>query len=111
MGWCSPSLPILLSENSPLEDGSITMDEASLIASVYCLAAAPAALVYGVLINYVGRKYTLIWSGLLQTIGWILILIGEHVEMLYISRCVSGFGSAGVFLGIPAFVAEMSDKR
>lgn len=111
MGWCSPSLPILLSKNSPLEIGPITVDEASLIASIYCLAGALGAFVFGVAINYTGRKYTLMLGGLLQTIGCILILIGENVEMLYISRCLSGVGTAGIFLAIPTFVAEISDKR
>lgn len=111
MGWCSPSLPILLSENSPLDVGPITIDEASLIASIFCLGGALGAFVFGLVINYAGRKYTLLCGGLLQTIGWILVLIAEDVDMLYISRCLTGFGTAGTYLAIPTFVAEISHKK
>lgn len=87
------------------------MDEASLIASIFCLAGGLGAFVFGLVINYAGRKNTLIWGGLLQTIGWGMILFGQHVEMLYISRCLTGFGTAGAYLAIPTFVAEISDKK
>lgn len=111
MSWCSPNLPILLSPASPLKAGPITVEEASIIASVFCLGGACGALIFGLLIDRIGRKYSLMISGALQLMGWLLVSMGDSVLMLCIARWLGGIGSGGAYVVIPSFVAEISDTK
>lgn len=111
MGWCSPILLILLSQDSPLSTGTITIDEASLVMSIYCLGGAVSTIIFGFLVNRIGRKYTIVIGAFLQTIAWSMILFGDNIDILYTARCLSGFGTAPALLAVPSFVAEISDKK
>lgn len=111
MAWCSPELPVLLSEESPLETGPITVQDASVISSLYYFGGALGAFIFGLLIDRIGRKYTLLLCGVLPTIAWGTILFGSNVMMLCISRVLAGIGAGGAYVAIPAFVAEISNTK
>lgn len=110
VGWCSPILPILLSPNSPLSHGAITAGQAFLIASIFSVGGAAGA-VFGLLINQIGRKYTLVINGFLQTIAWAMMLCSENIFVLYVSRCLGGLASEGALIAAPIFVIEITDKK
>lgn len=56
VGWLSPSLPILMSNESPLKSGTITTNEAGWIGSILSLGAVLGTLCFGLLTNVIGTK-------------------------------------------------------
>lgn len=57
VGWISPSLLILRSEQlTPLLSGSVTTEESSWIGSILCFGAILGSIFFGCLANYIGTK-------------------------------------------------------
>lgn len=111
LGWCSPTLPVLLSEESPLITGPITEDESAWISSVFCIGGAFGALACGPIMARMGNILLLMWVGLGQIISWLLISFAQNVYYLYASRIISGFIGGILFVVLPVFVAEISHDR
>lgn len=61
VGWLSPSLPILLSTDSPLTSGPITQTEASWIGSMIPFGGFFGTLFFGSLAYYIGSKHSLLY--------------------------------------------------
>lgn len=59
IGWVSPSLPILRSEESPLTTGALTIEEAAWVGSILPLAAIAGTALLGVLTKCIGSKHSL----------------------------------------------------
>lgn len=62
VGWLSPSLPILLSNDSPLASGPLTTTEAGWIGAMIPFGAFIGTMIFGVLANYIGSKHSLMAS-------------------------------------------------
>lgn len=60
-GWSSVCAILLTSDETPLESGKITMDEASWIASLLCVGGLPGNVFCGIVTNKYGRKKPLIF--------------------------------------------------
>lgn len=110
-GWCGPSIPALLSTESPLRTGPITKDESSWISSIFCIGLALGALFSGPMITRWGRIRLLTAMGPAQIAGWLLITFAQNVYYLYCSRFVMGFLGSAMFVVIPVFVAEIAHDR
>lgn len=74
VGWLSPSLPVLLSPNSPLSSGPVSNDEAGWIGAVLSLGAIFGTFTFGLLANFIGTKVSL----LLCVIPTAVILLIEN---------------------------------
>lgn len=59
MGWLSPSLPLLMADDSPLPSGPITKYDVGWIGSLVSLGAIFGTLIFGLLANRIGTKYAL----------------------------------------------------
>lgn len=68
-GWTSPSMPILLSEKSPLTGGPLTDAEASWIASIISIGCIAGIVAYGWAIEQFGRRWPGIFMGLPVTVS------------------------------------------
>lgn len=64
IGWTSPALPILKSQDTHLLYGPLSEDEAAWVGSILPLAALIGTLVFGIFSNFVGSKRALICCGL-----------------------------------------------
>uniref|UniRef100_A0A1B0DPC5 Major facilitator superfamily (MFS) profile domain-containing protein n=1 Tax=Phlebotomus papatasi TaxID=29031 RepID=A0A1B0DPC5_PHLPP len=111
IGWASPSIPLLQSENSPLLSGPITEEDGSWINSIMCLGGLFGTFFFGWMADYFGRKWSLYLVALPKIAAYLLILIALDVEFLYVSRFLSGFGGGGVFVLVPLFVTEISEDQ
>lgn len=60
-GWPSPSIFLLLSDETPLPSGKITFEEASWVASMMSIGSLIGNVVNGYLTNKYGRKMVLIF--------------------------------------------------
>lgn len=72
-GWASPSIVLLLSEESPLPSGKISVDEASWVVSMVFIGGLIGNLAFGLITSHFGRKIPL----LLTTIPIIVTILYE----------------------------------
>lgn len=86
----------------------ITTDLASWFASVFSLGAAVGSPLGGLCIEKLGRKTTVIASAVPMVVGWLFILIDEHVAMLLIGRILNGIGMGLVSVAVPVYIGEVA---
>lgn len=60
VGWASPSINLLTSNDSPLSSGKISMEEASWIASLICVGGTIGNVIFGYIADKFGRKIPLL---------------------------------------------------
>lgn len=111
VGWVSPMLPILLTDESPLTSGALTVEESSWVSSILCIGGLIGTILFGWMIDRFGRRM----SGLLCAIpliaSWALIAFGDDFIELLIGRFLCGFGGGGAFVVIPVYVSEIADIK
>ncbi|XP_059610684.1 facilitated trehalose transporter Tret1-like [Phlebotomus argentipes] len=110
IGWVSPSIPQLLSPESPLPSGPISVDEASWVSSIPYLSGAFGTVIFGWLVDHLGRKYSVYIGAVPNIIAWLLIAFANNVIYLYISRVFIGIAAGAVFVTVPLFVAEIAEN-
>lgn len=108
-GWVAPNLPRFQTEDSPI--GMITSSEAAFIVSSMCIGGLVGSLIFGILCDLLGRKWTLVCSAIPQIIGNLLVVFGTNTYYIYASRLLFGFAGGAVFTVLPIFVSEISRER
>ncbi|XP_020715321.2 facilitated trehalose transporter Tret1 [Ceratitis capitata] len=109
LGWLSPTLNMLQSSASPL-DFPVTTENASWIGSTFGLGFIAGNVFFGLTLDRLGRKLNIYILAFPQMIFWILNYMVLSVEYLYIGRFCAGLASAGIFLVVPVYISEISDK-
>ncbi|XP_058833967.1 facilitated trehalose transporter Tret1-like [Topomyia yanbarensis] len=104
-GWTSPTLPILLADDSPLP---ITPDESSWIVSILVLASIAGPIPTAWAVDKFGRKYTMLFAAIPTIIGWILIGVAQSVPVLYVSRLLSGISYGMQYSSMPLYLGEIA---
>ncbi|XP_055308413.1 facilitated trehalose transporter Tret1-like [Sitodiplosis mosellana] len=110
-GWASPSIILLMSDETPLPSGKITMDEASYVASLICIGGLIGNIVFGFITNKFGRKIPLLFLTLPAIISWTLIWFAQNVYYLYAARLLNGFFGGGIYTIVPLFLSEIAVDR
>ncbi|KAK7869840.1 hypothetical protein R5R35_008057 [Gryllus longicercus] len=110
MGWSSTALPLLMSEASPLHSGPITKTDASWLASILCIMGTITTPMYHYICEHYGRKACAFATVLPGIISILLLIFGETVEILYVSRGLIGASFAGTFIYCPIYVTELAEK-
>lgn len=80
-GWPSPNNFLLLSENSPLASGKISIDEASSIASLLSVGAGFGNFFFTYVTSKFGRKNPLLAMAFPAVVSPILFAIGIGVQI------------------------------
>ncbi|XP_039969786.1 facilitated trehalose transporter Tret1-like [Bactrocera tryoni] len=109
LGWLSPTLNILQSPASPL-DFPITTENASWIGSTFGLGFIAGNVFFGLTLDRFGRKLNIYILAFPHMIFWILNYLVQSVEYLYVGRFCAGLASAGIFLVVPVYISEITDK-
>uniref|UniRef100_A0A1B6DGH9 Major facilitator superfamily (MFS) profile domain-containing protein n=1 Tax=Clastoptera arizonana TaxID=38151 RepID=A0A1B6DGH9_9HEMI len=104
--WTSPTLVYLLSPESHIP---ITKFEGSWIASFITLGGVFGAPVTGVLLDSIGRKWTLHLCTLLLISCWIWTVFAVSVVELYLVRFITGLTAGISYSASPLYVAEISE--
>lgn len=99
-------LPSLVSIRKDLKT---TEYKVSLTLSVYQYASAISALIYGPIVDYVGRRYNLLTCLLLLFIGSLSCSLSNNITMLILCRIFSGCAS-GIMITITACISDIIDK-
>lgn len=80
--------------------------QASWISSLMPLCALIGGLLGGPMIEYIGRKMTIMSTSVLFVISWLLIGFASNVWFLYTGRCIAGLSVGLASLALPVYLGE-----
>ncbi|XP_026672317.1 facilitated trehalose transporter Tret1-like [Ceratina calcarata] len=104
-GWSSPSLPLLLQEDSPIR---MTKDQATWVSSVFLLGGAMGALICSYIVNILGRKRVLLFTVIPALLGWMIIAFATSVWQLIIGRFICGISNGHGYVSAHMYIGEIS---
>lgn len=99
-GYTSPALP------SMNETFLFTPEEESWVGGLMPLAALVGGVVGGALIEYVGRRLTIIGTAIPYLVGWLLIANANHIYMVFAGRVLCGICVGIGSLAFPVYLGE-----
>ncbi|XP_056641900.1 facilitated trehalose transporter Tret1-2 homolog [Diorhabda sublineata] len=108
--WSSPVLDRLGNETTTPFDHPVTLEERSWISSFFPLGAIFGPFIFGYLSDKIGRKKTLLISGIPFIVSYYSLAFGRHVPVYYAARFVLGAALGGVYTVIPMYVGEVADN-
>lgn len=99
LGWSSPA-------EKPLTNGTeygfpITDEQWSWVGSTVTLGAGFICLIIGTIINWIGRKTTMLLLIIPFTVGWAMVIWATSVGMLYFGRVLLGIAGGAFFVTAP----------
>lgn len=107
-GWTAPTVPILLSENSPIE---VSEHHAEWLETILMIGACFGLPVTMYLVDKIGRKKSLITSATTTLIAWIVIALAPSVEYIFVARFFAGMAGDMAFVAAPMYIAEIADQK
>ncbi|XP_073957216.1 facilitated trehalose transporter Tret1-like [Choristoneura fumiferana] len=108
VGWTSPTLPILLAPDSPIET---SRDQSSWIASIMILCSAVSPIPASYLADRIGTKKTLLLAAVPYIIGWVLVMFAGNIPTIYVSRLISGLGYGIAYTAAPMYLGEIASDE
>ncbi|KAL1490666.1 hypothetical protein ABEB36_013324 [Hypothenemus hampei] len=107
-GWTSPMVPYFMSNASHID---MTEEDGDWMENINLLGYA-AGLPFTILsVDHLGRKISMILSAALGCLCWILLLITDNIQTIYVSRFLAGMAGDMCFVAAPMYIAEISDYR
>ncbi|XP_051155507.1 uncharacterized protein LOC127278043 [Leptopilina boulardi] len=106
--WSSSGIPYLTSKHSLF---LVTDAHAIWIVSLYNVGDLIGALLNPLIIDRIGRKYTLLLSALPGLIGWCLIIFAKNYIHLYIARLISGISQGSTLNCLIIYLTEISERN
>ncbi len=85
--------------------------EFSWIAATVALGAALSCFPSGILMNRIGRKWTLLGTLIPALIGWGVILGATNFTMMIVGRLFLGFSVGTAYVVTPCYVGEIAQKE
>ncbi|XP_055299077.1 facilitated trehalose transporter Tret1-like [Sitodiplosis mosellana] len=111
VGWVSPALPVLLSDDTPITTGPISNEQLSWVGSMSNFGSICGTFIFGTLTAFLGSKRSMIFLAFPQIIFWLLILFGDTYYHIIIGRLAAGISGGGIQTGVVLFVAEISNNN
>lgn len=108
-GWSSPAeLPL----REHAEFGfPISDEEWSWVGSTVTLGAAAACAIIGTVINYFGRKRSMLAMVAPFLCSWALVIWAQNVAMLLVGRVLLGVSGGAFFVMAPMYIGEIAEKE
>lgn len=97
--------------NSDEFDPPLTLDQISWVSSLLNLGAAVGPLIFGNLSDRIGRKYTILGTGIPLLLGFLMMAFSRSVAVYYVARFLSGLSVGGVFNVIPVYISEIASQH
>lgn len=108
VSWPSPSIPQLLSEDSPT---TITIEEASYFAVVHCIAAVFSSPIFALVSDKFGRKTALLSIALPHLLSWIVTIFANSIWLFYVARVFSGIADGCLFTLLAMYLGEVATPK
>uniref|UniRef100_U5EJ99 Facilitated trehalose transporter Tret1 n=1 Tax=Corethrella appendiculata TaxID=1370023 RepID=U5EJ99_9DIPT len=102
--YTSPALVSMTDRNITSFD--VTVQEASWVGGLMPLAGLAGGIIGGPLIEYLGRKNTILATAIPFIISWLLIACAVNVGMVLAGRALSGFCVGVASLSLPVYLGE-----
>ncbi|KAI8045066.1 facilitated trehalose transporter Tret1 isoform X3 [Drosophila gunungcola] len=109
LGWFSPTLPILESDQSPIGD-PVQIHEVMWIGSMLAVGSILSNMIIWFPIGFFGIKKCMYFLALPNMVNWILIYVANNSAYLYIARVLLGASGGSLVVCFPIFIAEIADK-
>ncbi|XP_033164260.1 facilitated trehalose transporter Tret1-2 homolog isoform X3 [Drosophila mauritiana] len=128
LGWFSPTLPTLISDNSPIGHpidisevkwyfsivnlgvNLTCIIEISRIGAAFGIGCLICNMVICVPVSYIGIKKCMYFVPLPNILNWILIYFASKSLYFYVCRVLLGFSGGTLVVCFPVFIAEVSDN-
>lgn len=114
LAWSSPVISVLLNvsrlDQNPL-GRVVTESEASLIGSLNNVGGLAVPLLASYSMNKIGRKYTMILTGIPYLVSSLLFAFCTDIEWYYAARIIGGLSLGSTFIVIPVYTAEIAEKH
>ncbi|XP_030383924.1 facilitated trehalose transporter Tret1-like [Scaptodrosophila lebanonensis] len=110
VGWMSPVMRDLRTENSPF-DFAVVVEELSWVGSVLGIGSIIGNILVGVLHDRIGRKLVMYILAIPHTGFWLLTYYAQSVEYLYVGRLLAGISGGGSYIALPIFISEIADAN
>ncbi|KAJ6634094.1 Facilitated trehalose transporter Tret1, partial [Pseudolycoriella hygida] len=108
VAWSAPTGPKLIQGN---EYGfEITDEQFSWVGSAMTLGAGCVCILTGYLINFIGRKTTMLLLVVPFTLGWTSIILAQNITTLIVGRALLGIASGGICVAAPMYTGEIAEK-
>ncbi|XP_037050226.1 facilitated trehalose transporter Tret1-like isoform X2 [Bradysia coprophila] len=111
IGWVTPSLQILRSENSPLESGPITLLETTLLGFLPCVGSFFGTILFSIISKHLGIIASITLLSIPNMAFWTILIQSNSINMILLGQLITGMTYGGMHLCVPLFVAEMADPR
>ncbi|XP_033212463.1 facilitated trehalose transporter Tret1-like [Belonocnema kinseyi] len=106
--WTSPALPYLKSNESEI---IVSAGQGPWITSLHNVGGVIGHLLYPLLVDRIGRKYTLLTFLIPQITTWFLIYFANNVQTLYVARTLGGIGYSTAFVIQGIYLGEIAEKK
>lgn len=107
--WGTPTLPKLLSEDSPI-GRPLNYEEASWVMSSLSLGMIVGGILLGILLDVLGSKYILLIGALFTVISWTILGTANSFTGLVAGRIVAGVGDGISVTCIHIYLCEIGSK-
>lgn len=111
MGWLSPALPLLMSENTPLLTGPMTNEDLSWIGGAVSIGAVIGTFLFGFLSVKYGSKMAMTCCAFPCIAFWIIIYFGDTFYYVFFARLLGGLTGGGFQSGVVTYVSEISNDK
>lgn len=108
IGWQSPTIPQLQSENPPVGNEPMTNEAASWLTGIMCLTAALTSLIVGAILNRFGHKVTGYLIALAHCTSWLFTIFATQQTHLFIGLFFSGISGGMTLFSVPLYVSEIA---
>lgn len=106
LGWTSPAQ----SQKDEAYDFEISSEQFSWVSSFMTLGAACVCIPIGFLINFIGRKWTMLFLVLPFVLGWALLIWAQNLAMMYAARFILGISGGAFCVTAPMYTGEIAQK-
>lgn len=107
LAWSSPALSHLKSEKSQF---FITTNQGAWLVSVVSLSTILGYVMSSIVMNRIGRRYSVLTFAILHLMSWIFINLARSYTFLLIARFIAGLSIAGTINLLPICIGEISEK-
>uniref|UniRef100_A0A8D8W9Z3 Facilitated trehalose transporter Tret1 n=2 Tax=Cacopsylla melanoneura TaxID=428564 RepID=A0A8D8W9Z3_9HEMI len=104
--WSAPVLEELLSKDSPIP---MTSDEGSWMVAIIELGNYISPIPAGYLASRIGRKWSLLLTGPITAVSWIIAMYSRSVMGLFVMRSLQGFSMAAICVISPMYLGEIAE--
>lgn len=111
LGWLSPAIPKLTSENTPLQSGPLTIGQISWIGSINCIGALCGSMCCSYFITVLGTKRATIFLAIPSVVFWMLISFGYLYYHILIARFICGVAGGTMQTIIVLYVSEIANDE